>query len=74
MHRKTAQKILEDDDTINIELLAAAHAEEQKHQRKSKKAPSIQRSLAAWDKLKSQAQDEEGWRQRVAKVWKKKSP
>jgi hypothetical protein len=75
MHRKTAQKILDDDDTINIEMLAAAHAEEQKRQRKSKKAPSIQRSLSAWDKLKARNQAEEGWRQKVAKVWnKKKSP
>lgn len=73
MHRKTAQEILEDDNTINIEMLAAAHAEEQNHQHESKKDPTGQRSLAAWDKLKAQAQDEEAWRQRLAKVWKKKS-
>jgi len=73
MQRKSAQKILADDETLDIKQLAEAHAEEQKHQRKSKRAPSIQRSLSAWDKLKAQARSEEGWRQRVAKVWKKTS-
>ncbi len=73
MHRKTAQKILEDDDSIDIKLLAQAHAEEQSH-KKDKRPPSIQRSLNAWSKLKAKEQTAEGWRRKVKRVWEKKKP
>jgi hypothetical protein len=72
MHRKTAQKILEDDESLDINLLAQAHAEEQSH--KKKRPPSIERSLAAWSKLKTNEQNAEGWRRKVKKVWEKKKP
>lgn len=71
MHRKTAQKIFDDDDVIDIKLLAQAHTEEQSH-KKDKRPPSMERSLKAWSKLKANEQNAEGWRQRVKKAWEKK--
>ena len=71
MHRKTAQKIIADDDVIDINLLAQAHAEEQSHS-KNKRSPSMERSLSAWAKLKAKEQNAEGWRRKVKKVWEKK--
>jgi hypothetical protein len=32
----------------------------------------MERSLAAWSKLKVRAQNDEGWRQKVKKVWEKR--
>ena len=59
------------DDEIDIKLLAEAHAEKQKRIKKPKSV-SKSNSLTAWMKLKSKMQEEEAWRQRLAKVWKKK--
>lgn len=55
---------------MDIASLAKEHAEEQNQ--KIVRPPSVGRSLAAWSKLKRKAQEEEDWRQRLAKVWDKK--
>jgi len=74
MNRKTIQKILDDENVLDIELMAKAHTEQQRRQPKRKTPATMQRSVAAWHKLKAQAQEEEGWRQKLKKVWNKKNP
>ena len=70
MHSRTAKKILTNDDELNIGLMAEAHAEVQRLEtNKKKRAPSMQRSLSAWMRLKARDQSEEAWRQKVKKVW-----
>ena len=75
MHIRTAQKILDDENSLNIELLAQAHTEKQKQEAKNdRRLPTKQRSMAAWIRLKTRRQNEEAWRQTVREVWDKNMP
>lgn len=68
--KKQSENINSDDDTLNIELLAKEHEENQQHA----PAPLRPRSNAQWDKLKLRRQNDERWRQTLQKVWKNKKP
>lgn len=71
MQRRTIQKILEDEDTLNLLEAAKAILEKNKYEEKHIHIPSRKRSLDAWQKIKAKRQEEEAFRQRLAKVWNK---
>jgi hypothetical protein len=64
------QKILEDEDTLD--LLKAAEAISAEKEKKPEHIPSRENSLKAWAKLKQKRREEEEFRQKLAKAWNKK--
>jgi hypothetical protein len=70
IRNKTIKEILENEEVIDIAKTAEAIIVDKK--RKSKLIKPKTNSTAGWDKLKVIAQEEESFRQKLAKVWNKK--
>ena len=69
IRNKTIKEILENEEVIDIAKTANAIIVDKK--RKSKLNKPKTNSTAGWDKLKVMAQEEESFRQKLAKVWNK---
>jgi hypothetical protein len=70
MQNRKIQKILEAED--DFDLVETAKAIQIKSERESKKKiPNRKKAFAAWQKIKSQLQDDERTRQEFAKAWQK---
>lgn len=72
MHPRTAKKIIENDEELNVAELAEAILEDKKREPKRKHIPSMARSQAAYHRIQHRKQEEIAWRQEVEKVWKRK--
>lgn len=72
MHPSSVNKVLTDEETLDIGKTAEALQEKQKQEAKRRKPTGGPwASARAWMRRKAREQEEEGFRQRVAKVWNK---
>jgi len=69
MHPKTARKIIDNDEELDIALMAEAHLVLRRLEEKHPRIPSKSKSLNAWANLKKKLQSDEIWRRQVMKVW-----
>jgi hypothetical protein len=71
MNQKTIQKILENEETLDLLKAAEASLELEKRNSRKKHVPDTRRSLVAWERFKSRKIEEEKFRQRLKEVWNK---
>jgi hypothetical protein len=72
MQRRTARKILSDDETLDVAKMAEAIILEAAEAEKKKKHPhSVVKVLNAWNDKRARIKAQEEFRQAVAKAWKK---
>lgn len=71
MHPRTARKIIENNEELNMAELAEAILEEKKREPKRNHIPSMAKSQAAFHRVQHRKQEEIVWRQRLANVWNK---
>ena len=72
MHPSTANKVLTDEDTLDIGKTAEALKEKQRiDAKKRKRTGGPWASANAWMRKKAREQEEEGERQKIARVWNK---
>ena len=72
MHPSNVNKVLSDEETLDIGKTAEALQEKQRLDAKRRKATGGPwASVNAWMRKKAREQAEEGLRQRIAKAWNK---
>ncbi len=71
MQRRTARKILDDDETFDIELMADAVLCEKEQESKKKKRGGVKDVLKSWNEKRARIKKEEEFRQALARAWKR---
>jgi hypothetical protein len=71
MHPKQIRKVLDDEETFDVAQAAEAVIEDNRIREKKDKPKSREASLAAFQAHKARKQDDEAFRQSVAKAWKR---
>ena len=74
MHPKTAKKVLEDDEVLDIGAMAEAILEEKKREPKKKHISSTTRQIAAYRNKQAKEQEKVAWKNQLKKVWPKQKP
>ena len=72
MHPRTAKRIIDDDQELNIAELAEAILEDKKHEPKRKHKSAEARSQEAYHRIQRHKHDELALRNEFAKAWNKR--
>ena len=71
-HKKSADEILNDEETLDIEKAAEVILAQKAKDEKKKRPRNIKNGLVAWEKKKARNKEEEELRLKIAEAWNRK--